>query len=183
MSEYTTDRIWQEAIRSLSLRSRSCQEMRERLSGKGHSAADIAATIQRLAEYGYLDDRKFARDFVEAYRTRWPRERIRQKLRLKGLSETDIQTSLVEGCPEENEWLICLTETRRLWAVETQRQQRYFMRHEVAETPERLSDRQTYAKIMQKLLQRGFTISMARQTLQRVIGQERIGQACEDGEA
>jgi len=49
------------ALRLLTLRDRSERELANRLSRKGFGEADIATTLERCRELGYLDDQRFAR--------------------------------------------------------------------------------------------------------------------------
>ena len=53
------------ALRLLKYRSRSCKELRNRLTQKGYSIILIEKTIDYLLELDYLDDLKFAKSFVE----------------------------------------------------------------------------------------------------------------------
>lgn len=53
------------ALRLLKYRSRSCKELRDRLTKKGYSIKLIEKTIDYLLELDYLDDLKFAKSFVE----------------------------------------------------------------------------------------------------------------------
>ena len=44
------------------MRARSRHELASWLERKGHSGAEAAAALARLAEWGYLDDERFAKD-------------------------------------------------------------------------------------------------------------------------
>ncbi|WP_225072778.1 regulatory protein RecX [Desulfuromonas sp. CSMB_57] len=52
---------WEQALRLLAVRDRSEAELAGRLRRQRHSEADILAALERCREYGYLDDRRFAR--------------------------------------------------------------------------------------------------------------------------
>lgn len=54
------------ALRILTLRDHSEQDLEDRLRRKGFSAQDIAATLARCKELGYLDDRRFARQRAQS---------------------------------------------------------------------------------------------------------------------
>ena len=59
------------AMHLLKYRSRSCQEIKSRLSKKGYSDIDIEQTVSYLIDLGYLNDYNFAKLFVK--------DKIRQK--------------------------------------------------------------------------------------------------------
>ncbi|MEK6759622.1 MAG: regulatory protein RecX [Deltaproteobacteria bacterium] len=84
------------ALRYLSTRPRSVFEVRERLSKKGFSPADIEKTIDSLTLAGYLDDTKFGR-MLSASRLRhknWGLLKIRNELKMKGVSVEIIEDVL-----------------------------------------------------------------------------------------
>lgn len=84
------------ALRYLSTRPRSVFEVRERLSKKGFSPADIDKTIESLTLAGYLDDMKFGR-MLSASRLRhknWGLLKIRNELKIKGVSAEIIEEVL-----------------------------------------------------------------------------------------
>lgn len=84
------------ALRYLSTRPRSVFEVRERLSKKGFSPADIDKTIDSLTLAGYLDDTKFGR-MLSASRFRyknWGLLKIRNELKMKGISTEIIEDVL-----------------------------------------------------------------------------------------
>ena len=60
------ERLWDYALRVLGGRAHSSGELREKLRRKAEHAADVDATLTRLKESGYLDDRKFAESYASA---------------------------------------------------------------------------------------------------------------------
>lgn len=56
--------LWQFAIKVLASRACTIGELRQKLRSKAERPDDIAPTISRLKEYGYLDDAKFAETFA-----------------------------------------------------------------------------------------------------------------------
>lgn len=91
------------ALRLLSHRARSEQEMRTRLAMRGIPSEVVEAEIQRLREAGLLDDTQFANAWVEERRRTSPRSRqlLRFELLGKGIApETaDLATRDVEDLP------------------------------------------------------------------------------------
>lgn len=76
------------ALNLLSVRARSTAELRQRLQRKEFAAPVVEATMEFLAERGYLDDAEFARSFVRDRVRLRPRGRIGllQELRRKGVA-------------------------------------------------------------------------------------------------
>ncbi|MFQ5464659.1 MAG: regulatory protein RecX [Thermodesulfobacteriota bacterium] len=75
------------AARLLSYRERTVAELTGRLSEKGYDAAEISSTVERLAEKGYLDDRRFAMGLADSRirNKRWGRARIASDLGSRGV--------------------------------------------------------------------------------------------------
>ena len=58
--------LWNYALRVLSARAYSTDELRDKLRRRANRAGDVTTVLKRLREYGYLDDRKFAETFASA---------------------------------------------------------------------------------------------------------------------
>jgi regulatory protein len=58
--------LWDYAVRTLAARAHSSGELRTKLERKAQKRSDVDATLARLKEYRYLDDRKFAESFAAA---------------------------------------------------------------------------------------------------------------------
>jgi regulatory protein len=54
------------AVRALGGRAHSAGELREKLSRRAASAADIDVVLAKLREFGYLNDQRFAENFATA---------------------------------------------------------------------------------------------------------------------
>jgi regulatory protein len=54
------------AVRALGGRAHSAGELREKLSRRAASAADIDVVLAKLREFGYLNDQRFAENFASA---------------------------------------------------------------------------------------------------------------------
>ncbi len=59
-------RLWDYALRTLGGRAQSSGELREKLRARAERGEDVDATLERLKEYGYLNDRRFAESFATA---------------------------------------------------------------------------------------------------------------------
>jgi len=86
----------EQAVNLLSYRPRSTGEIRTRLGEKEFSEAAIEAAITRLNRLGYLDDRQFARFWVEDRLRNRPRGRraLQYELRQKGIADSLINEVL-----------------------------------------------------------------------------------------
>lgn len=78
-----------DAARFLEVRPRSIDEVRRRLRDAGYRAGLVEGAVERLVDLGMLDDRAFARAWVESRDRARPRgERaLRAELRRKGIAD------------------------------------------------------------------------------------------------
>jgi len=76
------------AFRYLNHRERTTLEMRRYLEGKRVEPDAIADALANLAQQGYLDDERFARQFAEDKQTleEWGADRIERRLRTLGVA-------------------------------------------------------------------------------------------------
>lgn len=58
--------LWEYALRVLGQRAHSANELRQKLSKRSESVADVAAVMGKLREYGLADDRKFSEAFASS---------------------------------------------------------------------------------------------------------------------
>ena len=94
---------FQRAVRFLSYRPRSVEEVRRYLVKKELPDSVAAAVIDRLQRRGYVDDRAFARFWIEnrnAFKPMAPRA-LRYELRQKGV-DADVFQALVEELDVED---------------------------------------------------------------------------------
>lgn len=85
------------ALRLLSYRGRSKEELRSKLSERGFDEAVIRKVIDRFSELKYLDDEIFARDWARhlaLYRL-WGDRRIEISLREKGIDRQTIDGAIL----------------------------------------------------------------------------------------
>ncbi len=97
-AEEERETVYQRALRFLSVRPRSTQEVRQNLQKHHIPAVLIEETLERLQRAGLLDDRLFARFWVENrtdFRPRAPAV-LRLELQRKGVAEDIIEAILQE---------------------------------------------------------------------------------------
>jgi len=92
------------ALAYLNRRERTVAEVRAKLEGAEFGDAEIDLTITELLELNMLDDRRYARIFVEDKRTleQWGTERISRALNERGIDRELIAEALA-GEPGESE--------------------------------------------------------------------------------
>ncbi len=101
------ERVFQRAAKLLAAKPRSVAELRERLfEGRGATKAVVESVIQRLCEYGYLDDARFAHSYVSLRIQQRPigRQRLQRDLWLKKVDKKTADEALdlvFETTPEE----------------------------------------------------------------------------------
>jgi regulatory protein len=108
----------------LSRRDRTESEIRTRLAGEGIVAPEIVEGIlETLRRQGYLDDRRFAADFIRhriAHRPSGP-HLLRQKLMRFGVEEGIIDSEIGRALPLEREREIALELARRRFDTRIER--------------------------------------------------------------
>lgn len=95
----------QSALRYLSYRGRSIQEVRTKLSGKGFSDTVINKVVDSCVDLGYLDDKNFARQWAKslAVGRLWGDKKIEIGLVEKGISHDLIKDAIVAAREEKDE--------------------------------------------------------------------------------
>lgn len=142
----------QSALRLLSYRPRSEQELRQRLARKGLPRAAIAATLSRLRELGYLDDAAFARFWTETRQASRPRSRrvVALELRRRGIAAEEVEEATASIEDEEAAYAAAGRRLRLLGGLEYQ---------------------QFRERLGRFLTGRGFSYDVARRTIDRCWGE------------
>lgn len=91
------------AYRYLNRRERTQAEMRAHLERAGIDAGCVEQSIEALVDDGQLDDRRFARLFIQDKRELegWGSDRIRQVLLARGIESDLIEAALTEAGGED----------------------------------------------------------------------------------
>lgn len=125
--ERARDRTMNRAVKLLAAKPRSVEELRERLLEKSWTNDEIVErVIEKLKEYGYLDDLKFAGDLALSRLRQKPqgKRRLKQALSQKKLSRENVdaaiesafgkipETDLIDAAIEKRVRLKGLPETR-----------------------------------------------------------------------
>jgi regulatory protein len=97
------EKAYAAALRLLSYRSRSENEIRYKLNRKGYESEEINLVLDRLRTAGLVSDGDFGRIWVENRSTFRPRSQrlLAFELRKKGLADEVIQEALKDSEPDE----------------------------------------------------------------------------------
>jgi len=85
---------FERATRYLGIRKRTVVEVRKYLVSKGYSLAETKEAVDKLLEYGYLNDGEFAEQYVDAYRARGGINKLRAGLYKAGTDRDAIDDAL-----------------------------------------------------------------------------------------
>src|SRR5882724_7885446 len=91
------EHVFQRAGKLLAAKQRSVAELRERLlEGRGATAAVVEEVIERLREYGYLDDARYAHGYAQLRVQQRPigRQRLERDLRMKQIDKITVDAAL-----------------------------------------------------------------------------------------
>lgn len=115
MKSLERDAAWDYALHLLSYHSFTRQEMEKRLQRKGYSEELAQSVVQRLEELGLLDDREYARRWIERHKEGRPagRRLLAWQLRQKGVEENIVATQLAEDLSREEERELALALARK----------------------------------------------------------------------
>lgn len=99
------DDLYVAALNSLARRAYSVYEMRTYLERRAEDKDVVKGVLERLKNLSYLDDARYARQFVRLHtelRKQGP-FRIARDLRARGVPDRHIESALAERSPESNE--------------------------------------------------------------------------------
>jgi regulatory protein len=91
----------QRAIRLLTIRGRSREELSRALELRGFSRETVAKTVESVEAAGLLDERAALESFLASRRARYGRERIRRELEHRGFPAEMVAGALSSLSPEE----------------------------------------------------------------------------------
>ncbi|MGA7671639.1 MAG: regulatory protein RecX [Nitrolancea sp.] len=149
-------RATESALRLVSYRARSETEIRQRLNRKGFSGLSIDVAIERMRDWGYINDQEFARQWVASRESHRPRSTrlMKRELTSKGV-DADTAERVVEAA-DIDDYVVALDLARK------------WMPHIVRE------DAQTQRRRMSGYLQRrGFGWDVVRRVLDETLSGNR----------
>lgn len=144
MSEYVKAKEY--ALRSLTCLDQTEYQIRQKLEKRKYSAEIIEAVILFLQEYHYIDDRRFAEQYIACHCQSLNRKQLLNKLYAKGLKTESIDGYLERYHYDEE-------------ALLEKAVQKYLRTRS-------LSSPRDYQKAVAYFMQKGFSASMIRAALQ-----------------
>lgn len=144
-------RAYNKAVDLLSRRDHSRKELLDKLRQKGYGEYAVEA-IEKLADYGYIDDRRFARIFAEELirLKSYGKKRVERELYRKGV-ERDIICEVISECDFPSEKLAEIIE-------------RKYSRY--------LNDEKGVNKTVNALLRLGYTYTEIRDAIREIADRE-----------
>ena len=92
------------ALRFLTYRARTVKELETYLQQKEFAAGIVTSVIAEMKDYGYIDDYKFARDYINYRKSRgYGIKRIQYELKLKGIERDCIEELVADNYDREEE--------------------------------------------------------------------------------
>lgn len=91
---------FERAAKYLGARPRTQKEISDYLSGKGYTSEVTEATVQKLKEYGYINDAEYCRIYVEEYKYKAGARKLQCDLQQKGVPRGIIEQTL-EGLDDD----------------------------------------------------------------------------------
>lgn len=103
--EEIKEKVYEKAVRLLSIRMHTTGELFQKLKRKGFKPADIRPVIARLEEQKFLDDARFAEIFVDNLKRHkdWGYYGIKAKLLARQIPSDMAAEALAEFYPLEDE--------------------------------------------------------------------------------
>jgi regulatory protein len=127
----TVSKAIESALRLLTVRPRTEKELRDRLRQKAYEPTAIDAAIERINDWGYLDDASFARLWVANRTEHRPRGKrlLVQELRQKGVDRETISETIDEAEIDEVAAAIAVAENsaRKMSSVDPEVARRRLM--------------------------------------------------------
>jgi regulatory protein len=158
------------ALTYLSRRALTHFELVQRLVQKDYSSEEIDHAIERLTEWGYLNDREYAIAYCSTKQKSYSKNRIELELKRRGIEDGLISQVLAEFYLPIQEYELCKGQAQRIWQDEAKRwESTYQHKKSYAKIPRALFLRQ---KLGQKLVQKGYSIEMIHSIIEELTGRD-----------
>lgn len=103
-------------IRHISYKPRTCREVADKLRGLEHTEDQIEDALEKLGDMGFLNDLRYAQDYVETRQKRYGKKRILLDLKRRGIAESVAETALDEGLDQDQGYEIAMEMARKKFA-------------------------------------------------------------------
>ncbi|MBQ7369033.1 MAG: RecX family transcriptional regulator [Clostridia bacterium] len=133
------------ALTHISASKKTEKQVRDFLSGKGYLPAVCDYVLEKMRGYGFVDDKDYAKDYVQFSASKKGGKLIKMELKAKGVGEDEIDAAL-DGLEAEQQFQAA----RRILEK--------YMRGKTA-------DRETLAKAYRHVMSKGFDYDTAKSAL------------------
>lgn len=158
------------ALSYLSRRLLTRFEMIQRLRLKGYSPDEVEKALERLTEWGYLNDREYALAYIRSKQASYSKKRIEVELSRKGIEEELIEGVLEELYLPSQERVLCSQQAAKMWSEELRRwESSYQYRTSYAKVPRKVFLKQ---KVGQRLLQKGYSLELVHNVIDEITGRD-----------
>lgn len=86
---------------------KSKKQVKNYLTDKGYPSICIQKALQKLEDYGYLDDQAYTNEYVRLYGQKDGEKKIRFSLKAKGVSDEKISLALEKYLDQETQFDTC----------------------------------------------------------------------------
>ena len=147
MNSYVKQSAFDLALYYISFKDRTKREVIIKLKEKGYDDIEINSAIEKLSEYRYLDDKRYAEKYYNSMSSRKGKRLIRAELLKKGISKEEIE-SACDNCELEEEETINHIISKKY-------------------SPEELADEKAFRRAYGYFLRRGFESNLIIQFLSK----------------
>lgn len=102
----------EKAVYYLQFSGRTESELRKKLAGCGFSPASVDSAILYVTKRHYLDDREYARRFIERNQQKKSKKQMQYELSLKGISRDVLDEAFEESDLDEEKVIRAILEKR-----------------------------------------------------------------------
>lgn len=154
------------ALDCLSRRAFTYYELENRLKEKDYESSEVNKVMEKLLEWGYLNDSELAIMYSQSRLKRYSRRRVQQDMQKRGLEPQLIEQALETTYSSDDEYQQCLILAERWCEQEDKR----WERRNTADNPKRMLPRVLWIrqKVSRKLIQRGYSSDMVRSVLSHI---------------
>lgn len=103
-------------IKHISYKQRTSKEVRDKLISLEHTPDQVEEAIEKLIEMAFLDDERYAEEFVDTRQQRYGRKRIFLELKKRGIPEHIAQRALDEMLDVDAGYETALNMARKKYA-------------------------------------------------------------------
>ncbi|MGN0436037.1 MAG: regulatory protein RecX, partial [Wujia sp.] len=110
--EKMTNNAFDAAANYLAFKDRTSKEIVDKLRIKGFDDEEIMSAVAKLKEYGYIDDMRYARAYINEYSGKKGRRMLMHDLSCKGIDKASTMEICDECLPDEDNVIECIISKR-----------------------------------------------------------------------